>query len=153
MKFCRLWAKLWSSGILERLRKEGKSVFRYCPSPFRACRFGTMDRRSILPNVARYQLRYTRIFNSKVLLSVVIPVVKADFSPGSASRRNPKSTRVARFSRLWGGLSWIAPAALPNRLRYQLRHTRIFSFYHDTMAVRRKANFSVCELCCGHAGE
>ncbi len=94
--------------------------------------FGPSDRVRtcglMVPNHPRYQLRYTRLFNSKVLLSVVIPVVKTDFSPDSALRRNPESARVARRSGLRLLLSWIGGAALPNHPRYQLRHTRLFNF-------------------------
>ena len=72
------------------------------------------DTATALPNHPRYQLRYTRIFNSKVLLSVVIHVVKADFSPGSAFWSNPANARVPRLSELRLLLSWIGGAALPN---------------------------------------
>ena len=41
--------------------RRGISATGYCPKDFRAFTFGGMDRPSILPKQARYQLRYTRI--------------------------------------------------------------------------------------------
>ena len=64
------------------------------------------DTATALPNQARYQLRYTRIFNfchdttasgKKFFLSVVIPVVKAAFVPFSATGGKPAIARVARL--------------------------------------------------------
>ena len=77
-----------------------------------------------LPKLARYQLRYTRILNFEIFLSVVIPVVKADFWSGPAVRSNPANACAARLSRLCVLLSRIGGAALPNHPRYQLRYTR-----------------------------
>ena len=91
--------------------------------------FGPSDRVRtcglMVPNHPRYQLRHTRLFNSKVLLSVVIPVVKADFCPNLASQPNPTNDHVPRRSELRLLLSWIDRAALPNHPRYQLCYTRI----------------------------
>ena len=77
-----------------------------------------------LPKLARYQLRYTRILNFEVFLSVVIPVVNANFRNGPASRTNPANARTARLSGLCMFLSRIGGAVLPNHPRYQLRYTR-----------------------------
>ena len=71
-----------------------------------------------------------------ILLSVVIPVVKADFSPGSALQLNPANTRVPRLSELRLLLSWISGAALPNQAPYQLGHTRIFRFLSSATFFR-----------------
>ena len=43
--------------------RRGISAAGYCPKGFRAFTFGGMDRPSILPKQARYQLRYTRLWN------------------------------------------------------------------------------------------
>ena len=77
-----------------------------------------------IPNVARYQLRYTRLLNFFILLSVVIPVVKADFLPDLSSRSNPANARVPRLSGPRLLPSRIGGAALPNHPRY----TRLFNF-------------------------
>ena len=96
-----------------------------------------------LPNQARYQLRYTRIFNffhyttasgkNKVFLSVVIPVVKAAFVPFSATGGNPANAGVARLCGVSPHPIPDTATALPNVAPYQLSHTRIFTFpplYH-----------------------
>ena len=62
---------------------------------------------------------------SKIFLSVVIPVVKAAFTPFSAIEENPANAGVAR---LCGVSPYPVPdtaTALPNQARYQLRYTRI----------------------------
>ena len=60
---------------------------------------------------------------SKIFLSVVIPVVKADFIPLSATRESPANAGVAR---LCGVSPYPVPdtaTALPKQARYQLRNT------------------------------
>ena len=62
---------------------------------------------------------------SKIFLSVVIYVVKADFIPLSAIVESPANAGVAR---LCGISPYPVPdtaTALPNQARYQLRYTRI----------------------------
>ena len=66
-----------------------------------------------------------RVIKIKFFLSVVIPVVKAAFTPFSAIEENPANAGVAR---LCGVLPCSTPdtaTALPNQARYQLRYTRI----------------------------
>ena len=46
--------------------RRGISAASYCPKDFQAFTFWGMDRLSILPKQARYQLRYTRIFHFSV---------------------------------------------------------------------------------------
>ena len=62
---------------------------------------------------------------SKIFLSVVIYVVKADFIPLSAIVESPANAGVARLC----GVSHCplpdTTTALPNQARYQLRYTRI----------------------------
>ena len=65
---------------------------------------------------------------SKIFLSVVIYVVKADFIPLSAIVESPANAGVAR---LCGISPYPVPdtaTALPKQARYQLRYTRLFSF-------------------------
>ena len=66
-----------------------------------------------------------RTVKIKIFLSVVIPVVKGDFVPLSATREKPA---IARAARLCGVSPYPVPdtaTALPNQARYQLRYTRI----------------------------
>ena len=83
----------------------------------------------MVPNHPRYQLRHTRIFSFLFLLSVVIPVVKTDFSASLVSRLKPTNTRVSRPPGLRLHLSRITAPALPKQARYQLRYTRILNFF------------------------
>ena len=87
----------------------------------------------------------------KFFLSVVIPVVKAAFVPFSAIGENPVNAGVTR---LYGGSPYPVPdtaTALPNVAPYQLSHTRIFSFCHDTTAREKIKDFSVCGHSCGQS--
>ena len=60
----------------------------------------------------------------------------------------PKQARYQlRYTRL---LSFYpAGRILPNQARYQLRYTRIFNFCHDTTARSKNKDFSVCGHSCG----
>ena len=81
---------------------------------------------------------------SKIFLSVVICVVKAAFVPLSAIRGNPAN---AGITRLCGVSPCPVPdtaTALPNVAPYQLSHTRIFNFCHDTTAEGEIMVFSAC---------
>ena len=88
---------------------------------------------------------------SKIFLSVVIYVVKADFIPLSAIVESPANAGVAR---LCGISPYPVPdtaTALPNVAPYQLSHTRIFNFCHDTTARGKNKDFSVCGHLCGQS--
>ena len=88
---------------------------------------------------------------SKIFLSVVNPVVKAAFMPLSAIGGNPAKAGVTR---LCGVSPCPAPdtdTALPNVAPYQLSHTRIFNFCHDTTANGKNKVFSVCGHLCGQS--
>ena len=88
---------------------------------------------------------------SKIFLSVVIPVVKAVFVPFSATGGNPA---IAGVTRLCGVSPCHVPdtaTALPNVAPYQLSHTRIFNFCHDTTASGKNKVFSVCGHSCGQS--
>ena len=66
---------------------------------------------------------------SKIFLSVVIYVVKAAFMPLSATGRNPANTGVTRLCGVSPHPVPDTATALPKQARYQLRYTRLLSFY------------------------
>ena len=66
-----------------------------------------------------------------ILLCGVCAVKTANSGPSSAARTH--------------GL------LVPNQARYQLRYTRIFSFFHDTTARGKIKDFSVCGHSCGQS--
>ena len=78
---------------------------------------------------------------SKIFLSVVIYVVKADFIPLSAIVESPANAGVARLCGVSPHPIPDTATALPNQARYQLRYTRIFSFCHYTTARGEKQSF------------
>ena len=90
-----------------------------------------------IPNVAPYQLGYTRIFcchdySTKIVRLKVFPVCshlcgQSGFWAGFSARKNPANDRVARGSGLWLFPSWIDGKSLPKQARYQLRYTRLLS--------------------------
>ena len=86
---------------------------------------------------------------SKIFLSVVIYVVKAAFVPFSATGGNPANAGVARICVVSPCLVPDTATALPNVAPYQLSHTRIFNFCHDTTARGKNKDFSVCGHSCG----
>ena len=86
---------------------------------------------------------------SKIFLSVVIYVVKAAFMPLSATGRNPANTGVTRLCGVSPHPVPDTATALPNVAPYQLSHTRIFNFCHDTTARGKNKDFSVCGHSCG----
>ena len=77
----------------------------------------------------------------KFFLSVVIPVVKTAFVPFSAIGENPANAGVARLCGLLSKPHMDRVYALPNVAPYQLSHTRIFNFCHDTTAGRKIKDF------------
>ena len=92
-----------------------------------------------------------RAVKIKLFLSVVIPVVKGDFVPFSATGEKPAIARAARLCELLSKPRMDRVYALPNQARYQLRYTRIFNFCHDTMASGKNKDFSVCGHSCGQS--
>ena len=82
---------------------------------------------SATPGYSVFAIIPRRRRKSKIFLSVVNYVVRADFRPGLVTRRNPASARAARLSGLRLLWSWMLPGPLPNVARYQLRYTRLFS--------------------------
>ena len=92
---------------------------------------------------------------SKIFLSVVIYVVKADFIPLSAIGGNPANAGVARLCGVSPHPIPDTATALPNQARYQLRYTRIFSFCHYTTARGEKQSFFSLRsfMCTIHIGQ
>ena len=92
---------------------------------------------------------------SKIFLSVVIYVVKADFIPLSAIVESPANAGVARLCGVSPHPIPDTATALPNQARYQLRYTRIFSFCHYTTARGEKQSFSSLRsfMCAIHIGQ
>ena len=88
---------------------------------------------------------------SKIFLSVVIYVVKADFIPLSAIVESPANAGVARLCGVSPCPVPDTATALPNVAPYQLSHTRIFNFCHYTTAGRKIKDFSVCGHLCGQS--
>ena len=106
---------------------------------------------SLYPDIHFSAMIPRRAVKIKFFLSVVISVVKAAFVPFSAIGGNPANAGVTR---LCGVLPHPIPdttTALPNQARYQLRHTRIFNFCHDTTAGKKIKDFSVCGHSCGQS--
>ena len=78
---------------------------------------------SLYPDIYFSAMIPRRGVKIKIFLSVVIPVVKADFIPLSATRESPANAGVAR---LCGVSPYPVPdtaTALPKQARYQLRNT------------------------------
>ena len=100
-----------------------------CPVP---------DTATALPNVAPYQLSYTRIFNfchyttarEKIKDFSVCGHLcgQSRFVPFSAAGGKPAIARAARHSGLLSKPRMDRVYALPNRAFYQLNYTRIFTF-------------------------
>ena len=87
----------------------------------------------------------------KIFLSVVIPVVKTAFVPFSATGGNPANAVAARLCGVSPCPVPDTATALPNVAPYQLSHTRIFNFCHDTTARGKNKVFSVCGHSCGQS--
>ena len=88
---------------------------------------------------------------SKIFLSVVIYVVKADFIPLSAIVESPANAGVARLCGVSPCPVPDTATALPNVAPYQLSHTRIFNFCHYTTVREKIKDFSVCGHSCGQS--
>ena len=87
----------------------------------------------------------------KIFLSVVIYVVKAAFMPLSAIGGNPANAGVTRLCGVSPCPVPDTATALPNVAPYQLSHTRIFNFCHDTTAREKVKDFSICGHSCGQS--
>ena len=58
-----MWSNMWSGGFFDHLGLQGKCLHRRRIKGLRSRYFPARRRSDPLPNQARYQLRYTRIFN------------------------------------------------------------------------------------------
>ena len=65
----------------------------------------------------------------KFFLSVVIYVVKTTFAPFSAIGGNPANAGITRLCGVSPYSASDTATALPKQARYQLRYTRLLSFY------------------------
>ena len=71
--------------------------------------------------------------------------------PFSAIGGNPANAGVARLCGVSPHPIPDTTTALPNVAPYQLSHTRIFNFCHDTTARGKNKDFSVCGHLCGQS--
>ena len=153
---------MWSKPILCYFRQSGKVPQTQASQGFAAF-FLTLSRipprhsqtrrdtNFAIPGYSISAIIPRREGKSKIFLSVVIYVVKADFMLFSAIGESPANAGVTR---LCGVFPYPVPdtaTALPNQARYQLRYTRIFNFCHDTTARGKNKVFSVCGHLCGQS--
>ena len=107
------------------------------------------DTNFAIPGYSIFAIIPRREGKSKIFPSVVIPVVKADFMPLSATGESPVNAGAARLCGVSPCPIPDTATALPNQARYQLRYTRIFNFCHYTTAEGKIKDFSVCGHSCG----
>jgi len=74
---------------------------------------------------------------------VVIPVVKAAFVPFSATGGNPANAGVARLCGVSPHPIPDTATALPKQARYQLRYTRLLSFYPAGRILPNQARYQL----------
>ena len=127
------------------------AVFAFVRCEHRLCTQIKRDTNFATPGYSVPAIISRRRGKSKIILSVVIPVVKAVFVPLSAIRGNPANAGVARLCGVSPCPIPDTTTALPNQARYQLRYTRIFNFCHDTTARGKNKDFSVCGHLCGQS--
>ena len=93
---------------------------------------------------------------SKIFLSVVIPVVKAAFVPFSATGESPTNAGVTRLCGVSPCRAPDTATAHPKQARYQLRYTRLLSYFirlgvfsqmwRDTNCATPRYFFSIAQL-------
>ena len=82
----------------------------------------------------------------KIFLSVVIPVVKTAFVPFSATREKPANAGAARLCGVSPHPIPDTTTALPKQARYQLRYTRLLSYFIRLVVfsqIKRDTNFAI----------
>ena len=87
-----------------------------------------------------------RVIKIKIFLSVVIYVVKAAFMPLSAIGKNPASAGVTRLCGVSPCPVPDSATALPKQARYQLRYTRLLSYFIRLVVfsqIKRDTNFAI----------
>ena len=80
---------------------------------------------------------------SKIFLSVVIYVVKATFMPFSTIEENPANAGVTRLCGVSPCHVPDTATALPKQARYQLRYTRLLSFYPAGRILPNQARYQL----------
>ena len=130
-----------------RKHRRHKDLRRFA-SPYPGYRHGTPKPgaipTSLYPDIHFFAIISRRGVKRKIFLSVVIPVVKTAFVPFSAIGENPANAGVTRLCGVSPCPVPDTATALPNVAPYQLSHTRIFNFCHDTTARGKNKVFSVC---------
>ena len=84
-----------------------------------------------------------RAVKIKLFLSVVIYAVKAAVVPLSAIGKNPANARVARLCGVSPYPVTDTATALPKQARYQLRYTRLLSFYPAGRILPNQARYQL----------
>ena len=153
---------MWSKPLLCRFRQSGKIPKTQVSQGFAAFRLALFripprhsqtrrDTNFAIPGYSVSAMIPRRRVKIKFFLSVVIYVVKAVFVPLSAIRGNPANAGVARLCGVSPCPIPDTTTALPNVAPYQLSHTRIFNFCHDTTTSGKNKDFSVCGHLCGQS--
>ena len=128
---------MWSKPLLCRFRQSGKiqqtqvlqgfAAFHNAPSRIPPRHSQTRrDTNFAIPGYSVSAIIPRRGRKSKIILSVVIPVVKAAFVPFSATGGKPAIARAARLCGLLSKPRMDRVYALPKQARYQLRYTRLY---------------------------
>lgn len=142
-----LLCRVWQSGEIPQTQvSQGFAAFRL--APFRIPPRHSQTRRDTnfaIPGYSISAIIPRRGGKSKNFLSVVIPVVKAAFTPFSAIEENFANAGVTRLCGVSLCLVPDSATALPNHPRYQLRYTRIQGkCYYTALAARAQA--LICQL-------
>ena len=98
---------------------------------------------SLHPDIHFSAIISRREEKSKIFLSVVIYVVKADFIPLSAIVESPANAGAARLCGVSPHPIPDTATALPNQARYQLRYTRILFQYTTAAGGREEKIFGL----------
>ena len=124
-RFCAVFGNRGKSS-----KRRCRKALRRFASPYPGYRHGTPKCRA-LPVELHPDIHFSAMIprrgrKSKIILSVVIPVVKAAFVPFSATGGKPAIARAARLCGLLSKPRMDRVYALPKQARYQLRYTRLY---------------------------
>ena len=151
--FC-LWSFLWSKPLLCRFQRLGEIPQTQASQDFAAFCLAApripprhsqtrRDTNFAIPGYSIAAIISRREGKSKIFLSVVIYVVKAAFVPFSATGGNPAIARAARLCGLLSKPRMDRVYALPKQARYQLRYTRLLSFYPAGRILPNQARYQL----------
>ena len=118
---------MWSCEVFRRKKKVRKSRFRPCFKEIDRMDKKSADRRYSIPNQVRYQLRYTRIFESiiaKKLRKVKNYELAKLWSKKAiltTIRKNDRCIHCAATARFSDDIKIILLGKFPKQARYQLR--------------------------------